>query len=833
MDFECAAIQTMFYDYPVEIAVEQMYRNDDSFMDIFSDILRWRSSAFTVSEWHLLERILTDQWLGKELPYNTPHISRLLNLPNYVATQMLVMDISREPRVCFKNLFRWRTVTRMIGEDILTTAFVAYQDHESSEAMRAYPRELLIWNNVLPHDNARLNTILDNGMSDVHAHLYATADVFHVNWLSLMNTGRTDFHPTQFKHNADLQFVQPHTQTMYAFYSKCVAAAYLRQALYTQIIRRIQVDDSEWGKVKDILSDNLEAAKALTVLQGKVLNLQSSIDSISNPFGMIDYAIQPNHTILEHADNVNIFYQGERMLLYTFFRLWYEQDEQTIRIAHWFYLYLLLKINIRREYVETNSLHGFDNFAEIQRRKASYRQRRIHSIVAPLAAQTAMRPNILDDKLETRLTPFTEKGQLEEFIYTDYGKGVVSNNDNVYPNMDQRLSFVIHFIKDDDRSLSIEGSPRHATFVRQCFDDLSQILGIIESQNNPNSTASHPKIVGIDAAGSELKCRPEVFGHLFRYAYRSNLLGRTYHVGEDFYDLADGLRAIDEALLFLQLDSHSRLGHALALSVNARQYYMHRQYSTVISQQALLDNCVWLLYKAKQCNIAIPGTLELFLHDTAMTVFDSIGYDEMFDVLHYRHSMLLRSDNLSEAGVQSDAWKATAQLDADQARMARIDKVAVKLNEKYQKRKKVKENGAKVVIAHYPIQIVELITAIQTCMIRDIADKGIAIECCPSSNIAIGGFERYDQHPIFTFKPIEATLNTPIINVSINTDDAGIFATNISNEYSLITLAMMKMKDEEGHRLYNDDTIYDYIERVRQNGYLQRFNFNQPNKIAK
>ena len=87
----------------------------------------------------------------------------------------------------------------------------------------------------------------------------------------------------------------------------------------------------------------------------------------------------------------------------------------------------------------------------------------------------------------------------------------------------------------------------------------------------------------------------------------------------------------------------------------------------------------------------------------------------------------------------------------------------------------------------------------------------------------IGGFERYDKHPIFTFKPIEAGPTDPIINVSINTDDRGIFATNISNEYSLITLAMMKMKDKDGHRLYNDETIYNYVERVRKNGIIQRF----------
>lgn len=41
----------------------------------------------------------------------------------------------------------------------------------------------------------------------------------------------------------------------------------------------------------------------------------------------------------------------------------------------------------------------------------------------------------------------------------------------------------------------------------------------------------------------------------------------TYHTGEDFLDIVDGLRAIDEAMLFLQMEKGERLGHAMALGV--------------------------------------------------------------------------------------------------------------------------------------------------------------------------------------------------------------------------------------------------------------------------
>lgn len=66
------------------------------------------------------------------------------------------------------------------------------------------------------------------------------------------------------------------------------------------------------------------------------------------------------------------------------------------------------------------------------------------------------------------------------------------------------------------------------------------------------------RIRGIDAANSEILARPEVFAQAFRFLRNElrtdtqypNNLGMTYHVGEDFLDAVDGLRAVDEVLTF-------------------------------------------------------------------------------------------------------------------------------------------------------------------------------------------------------------------------------------------------------------------------------------------
>ena len=71
----------------------------------------------------------------------------------------------------------------------------------------------------------------------------------------------------------------------------------------------------------------------------------------------------------------------------------------------------------------------------------------------------------------------------------------------------------------------------------------------------------------------------------------------TYHVGEDNQDILDGLRAIDEAIFFLNLDSGDCLGHATALGINVEKEYRRVGYQISIRKQDYLDNIVWLYNK--------------------------------------------------------------------------------------------------------------------------------------------------------------------------------------------------------------------------------------------
>ncbi len=86
---------------------------------------------------------------------------------------------------------------------------------------------------------------------------------------------------------------------------------------------------------------------------------------------------------------------------------------------------------------------------------------------------------------------------------------------------------------------------------------------------------------GVDVAGNENALPIEVFSPAIRvlrhahYEPERNLNSRlkrfhlSIHAGEDYSHLVSGLRLIDETVQFCNMQTGDRLGHALALGVDA------------------------------------------------------------------------------------------------------------------------------------------------------------------------------------------------------------------------------------------------------------------------
>lgn len=122
---------------------------------------------------------------------------------------------------------------------------------------------------------------------------------------------------------------------------------------------------------------------------------------------------------------------------------------------------------------------------------------------------------------------------------------------------------------------------------------------------------------------------------------------------------------------------------------------------------------------------------------------------------------------------------------------------------------------------------ISLVRKMQEELRRLVFKKGIAIECNPTSNVLIGTFGRYDNHPLIQFNSYGLKGNedkgSAQLSVFINTDDQGVFDTLLENEYALMACALEKKKDANGNYVYSQDMVYDYLEHIRQMGFEQVF----------
>ena len=844
MDIERGILKAIFYDYPVDTLVQLIAKSYnmlyDVYLDIIPQLLQWSKPEYTYTESNLLRIQTGGEWKDD---YSTLH--HPFDALSPLSKNLLTMENS-QPRVRFEQLFRWKEVTMYVGEDLLVTSFIAQYHITHPEARNSQ----FLWSDILQHNNYALNEELSKGLPDLHAHYYATADVFALNWISMMNLLKSRKQLSKkINRSQDVELMTTQTSNPSSINQQAIAAAYLRFVFYRLLFK--ESDLSKWDatsieydyqhKVISILRNPEIANTMATRLQSAIKNAQQQSLKTTQK-GNIDYCIIPaidkyDQLTLSSIENVNYLYEGERRLLYTFFCGYYSHDPKSLSMAPYVYLYVLIKNKIRREIVQINNIKGFENFETYQNRKDILIPRggeiSKHFAYCVFASSTN---SFSKDYFELRVTPknlITEKFDYNNAIFTRF------NQDSDIHNKNERAqlpSIVAHFIKKGEYAYDMPSVSYHIGKIKDGTRDNNYRRSIRKQLNTVLQFRKKRNVVGIDAASSEIFCRPETFGHVYRYALAKGMQGRTYHVGEDFLDLSDGLRAIDEAILFLQLDNKSRLGHAMALGIDAAKYYERRHFTTVITQQYLLDDCVWLLLRSKELGVKINSVLERKLRYKISELADKIGYNTPLDVEEYWYSMLLRGNdpqyNSSNKRFEDNEWDKTANINDMRLVAANVSNRAKELYHDYFYNPTIKEKGMLLVRYKWDKEIVEVINGMQKKMQTLVSKKGIGIECCPTSNLKIGFIDRYEQHPLLTrFYPIDADASYPLIKCSINTDDRGVFYTSIYEEYSLIALALYKMKDEKtGEPKYNEREILRYIGEIRKNAQQMAFRNYTDNK---
>lgn len=770
-----------------------------------------------------IEAIIQLQIRETEKHYQRTHP---LDFIRFSAAQYLCMHDGKV-RIKFNDILYWNGYTDKLGEDIFVCAYIA--DQLTGEK-RFIPKK-----QIVEHDNQRIYKILSQGIAENHMHLNASGYGTEMNWQVLMNYDLSQYDvikrfvssPVKFnvlKHQLHGASQEDYITTM--IYKSIIIRSYLKNR--TLIQKTIETTlpcrcSFQNGKVK--CKDTLHCC-----FQG-AMDAKNEIDlRVYQEF--IDFVLAFRD---EKCEKPQDFLQNERDFLTKMFTYAYSKNRNSMSEYErfLFFCYLHIKSNVFLEFHQSNRGIGFDKFKTFE----DYKTQFIDGDKFTSLIQQSVFERYDDGAtklVEIRMAPGNTLSAME--------KKINSLNQIALPYQN-RLEYgvIIHYIKHKEMKDNTESPLYYKNYdVRNII--LNQVQEV-EKLLCHSDEKIRKKIMAIDAANYEFTCRPEVFSQVFRINRAPNPhvekqpVHITYHVGEEFNTLCNGLRAIDEALDLLTMKRNDRLGHALALGLDPKEYFSDKRDVIISTCQDMIDDIVWLydiLVKFQYQDYAFLNQLHSqFEHLKADLYHEPLDSD--FTLNDYRQSMYLRGDNpefyihldLSKESSFKDAYrKYKADLSyplntclREHYESFRNDK-ARRLYLDYHYNPELKKRGCFNRTEEMSVGYCEAITFAQSCVREKIIEEGIYIEVNPTSNRKISHIKTYEQHPIFRFNSQYLSENhLKNIPISINTDDGAIFQTDLRNEYAVIAASLLSNKTNN----YQPEDVYRYIEYLCQSSLEQSF----------
>lgn len=874
-------LDTLFRKVPSEAVLEQM-RNQHNVDDFcvseggkswFRRFAGRNFEGFSEDEQTLiftdvLQR--TKQWknrIGKEgIPaFCGSHVS----FPEFALSTIGMLSDSMlrlcgpEPCCKINEVLNWREAFLRLGQDLFVCAFLAKEDVKARCS-----RTRFAWPAAIRTDSVPLNELLGRGLAENHQHLFGSSQTFALTWMDLMN-----FPEDHEQISGQIQLLRQPVSVdrddavLLPLREKVRLACLIRLYLFwgEEGIR-------ERGTVSHILERELRNYPAMTTLKTDISYTRSfwgaAVPQRDGSTCVLDYALTGEVFKASEQEHYRALC-GERAFLYHCFRSFYE-GRMDLTMMWSFYLYILLKLQFRGELIQVNSRVGFENFAIYQGRKRAL-NRRLSGYEAELIRMALVAPRKQEHvvSLETRISPAVtarkNQKQIMEWIeglrrFAEFGRETDRRGDfEEDPANAAEVFYVLHFTKSKDEDLGKEtpvlSSYRHRKKRKAVR---KQALALAEALSTYEELGC--KVRGIDSASNEIGCPPEVFANAFRFlrnfreadyqnrfsvpAGKQKRLLATYHVGEDFLDIASALRAIDETVAFLELERGDRIGHALGLGVWPSIHYKLKKYRVFLRKQDRLDDLVWLLYRGQELGVRIDPEVGSRLKKEAerllMEIYQPVFEAERWTVnlTDYHCIMQLRGDDPAcyrtgrfvPPSIMESQYEEYAISYRDEARNAYRENCGfARFYYHYHYNHAVRQNGNAVCSVEIDQGYMDLIRQIQDKLQIFLQEKGIIVECNPSSNVLIGTFRNYKNHPIFRLHRmgISGDSGQPEGNgdmqVCVNTDDLGVFDTSLEFEYALLYQALREQRKPDGSRCFREEEILQYLEHLRVMGHWASF----------
>jgi adenosine deaminase len=420
----------------------------------------------------------------------------------------------------------------------------------------------------------------------------------------------------------------------------------------------------------------------------------------------------------------------------------------------------------------------------------------------------------------------------------------------------QHLHFCLHFVRD----FSLNGRQVYAV-QQKIYGDAHRLRYLLKSQTKyygkphrakrtPLEVDARALIRGFDVAGNENELPIHVFAPALRFLRdkstnitllngKPKLFKARYlsiHAGEDFSHLISGLRHIDETVYYCNMGKGDRIGHGLALGVMPNEW-AKRQCQAFVGCEEYLWNTVWLLHYAKILKREkLIGVLEERLKSWQNRFLGELQSFELLwaywqcrgnSYLHEKrthHCETLKDRKYWVLNKVEDDWrKPFAQIRFKLQLLQRQKPQYITVNFLSTLENMLGKTSSDNMVEFIKPTELEFYQQLQDYLMVKYSESGLSIEVCPSSNISLGRFEQYYQHPIFRWHPPSEKMyekygfdqfklrNEMAVSVCINTDDPGIFPTKIEQEYVLLKNAAMQFDD------VTENIASEWIEGIRRN----------------
>ncbi|MGN7397166.1 hypothetical protein [Peribacillus frigoritolerans] len=750
----------------------------------------------------------------------------------------------------YKGIYKvalWNSLNRIFTTDILVIIYLLDNGMQDERYLKGYHSHVSL-------EDIELNQILQKGMSETHMH-FSAGGHFTLNWQTLMSPTRKYISQSVENH---FLYTNELIGADFNLYKYTLAMASLRLLLgnflkdrqpslshelslnefYGKFFSKIRIDEKEAVSTLSFLN-SIAIGEKLTkdskyyydLYEGvkDILNVELKTPSNNSKWNTYLAVKDILHSVI---DSYGEYTTVENIFLFKCLKYMKLINQNDTLFHKLFWQYIRIRNERFKLEIQKNNIKGLEYFksyieratdtVEIDESDVGKWGLILHTIVHKSSIKklelriTVGKGNTVHEKINSLVKKLKSFFSAYEQIINDF---IVEGR--VAP----QIGIIIHFIKEEDTSLSLncwkdDKKKRHFYDLQHRYQ--MEMEAVNELRESVPGLADY--LVGIDAANLETNTEPWVFAPIYKKARNSDShklvyydapiktirnLGFTYHVGEDFRHMITGLRHIDEVIEHFQYRSGDRIGHGIVLGVSATMW-ANKHKVVILPKNDYLDNMLWIWGLNREHNLKMHiESLELKILKIAEQIYTTLDGLDVYK-LWKNYKEKFNYSNLNKEGI-TDCSKIQCPL-LNQERTKRWDLISDLQNAQNCSYYNEKLNK--------PIQIeindeeISFITSIQNFIKEKISKEGIVVETNPSSNIAIGEIEHIFEHYIHNLNPVNPESSS--IKVTINTDDPIVFNTNISNEYAYIFYSLI----EKG---FSREQAILWIDKIRNNGMTSSF----------